>query len=213
MAGQLGMYPCKWCHLEVRSAEGTSGLWSHRHGSKQGTKTWNPGCKQRNAAIEFGCLLPPTEFQLQNKASNHVEGQTSITAFAHTVPKFDNQILNQMLGMWVIQTAQPWRRVKDPYLRASFRPKQVSSNYQKARQRRGWAWGWLFFYCFFFSFLDFSSLLSPWIIMLNFPYHVSFTITKLFVFLVVVSVKVLLTVPWMVATVPVQVLYRNCSVI
>lgn len=23
--------------------------------------------------------------------------------------------------MWVIRTAQPWRRVKDPYLRASFR--------------------------------------------------------------------------------------------
>jgi hypothetical protein len=37
------------------------------------------------------------------------------------VTKFDNKILNQMLGMWVIRTAQPWRRVEDPLLRASFR--------------------------------------------------------------------------------------------
>jgi hypothetical protein len=53
--------------------------------------------------------------------ANLAEGQSSILTFAQAVPKYDNHTLNQLLGMWVIRTAQPWRRMEDPYLRAAFR--------------------------------------------------------------------------------------------
>lgn len=48
-------------------------------------------------------------------------GQTSIADYAHSIPKFDNKTFNQVMGRWVIRTAQPWRRFEDPYLRASLR--------------------------------------------------------------------------------------------
>lgn len=119
--GMLGTYPCKQCKLEVPSAGGTSGLWAHRDGSKQPSKTGKVGCKHRDAPIEAGCILTLTVFKQQNKATNNSQGQTWISTYAPVVLKFDNKVLNQMLGMWVIRTAQSWRRIKDPLLRALFR--------------------------------------------------------------------------------------------
>lgn len=118
--GLMGTYPCKYCKKDVRSAGGTSSLWAHRDGSKQPIKSGHPGCSNRNEAIEAGCLLPLTVFEQRKLETTPAAGQTSITAYAHSVMKFDNKVLNQMLGMWVIRTAQPWRRVEDPYLRATF---------------------------------------------------------------------------------------------
>lgn len=71
--------------------------------------------------IASDCKLPITVFEQRTEEGNSAQGETSILTFAQVVPKFDHQILNQLLGMWVIRTAQPWRRMEDPYLRATFR--------------------------------------------------------------------------------------------
>lgn len=49
------------------------------------------------------------------------DGQTSILDYAQKAVKFENRTLNQMIGMWVVRTAQPWARIEDPFLRACFR--------------------------------------------------------------------------------------------
>lgn len=99
-------------------------MWTHRDGSKQDRKSGKPGCKKRQDAIDQGCILPLTitEQRAEKAKASTVEGgQTSIMAYAQKVTKFNNQTVNQMLGMWVIRTAQPWARVEDSYLRACFR--------------------------------------------------------------------------------------------
>lgn len=98
-------------------------MWYHRDGSKQGGKSGKPGCKKRHLAIKKGCILPLSfaDQRAQAASASTSAGQTSIMNFAQKVPKFDNRVLNQMVGMWVIRTAQPWARIQDVFLRACFR--------------------------------------------------------------------------------------------
>lgn len=114
--------PCKWCGADVACAPSSStNLLAHRDGLTQDGKSGKPGCQKRSKAIDNGCKLPLTVFEKRSQQENTTGGQTSITSFTQSVPKFDNQTLNHLLGMWVIRTAQPWRRMEDAYLRAAFR--------------------------------------------------------------------------------------------
>ncbi|PLW56819.1 hypothetical protein PCANC_01749 [Puccinia coronata f. sp. avenae] len=116
-------YCCKWCS-KVYWAHGSSlaNLKTHCDGSTQISKN-NKGCLKQVQAIAIGTNLPPTVAQnLAKDASNQLEkGKTSISKFVQKVPTFNNQILNQLLVIWQIRQALPWKQIKDPYLVAALK--------------------------------------------------------------------------------------------
>jgi hypothetical protein len=77
------------------------------------------GCPQRLNAISKGAKLPPTTLE-EDKANNKGSKKNKITSHFAPAEKFDNQILNQMITLWLLRQALPWSRIEDNALRASF---------------------------------------------------------------------------------------------
>ncbi|PLW39335.1 hypothetical protein PCASD_05002 [Puccinia coronata f. sp. avenae] len=121
--GKALNYCCKWCS-KVYQAHGSSlaNLKTHCDGLTQIFKN-NKGCLKRAQAIAIGANLPPTVAQnLSKDVSNQLEkGQTSISKFVHKVSTFNNQILNQLLVIWQIRQALPWKQIEDLYLVAALK--------------------------------------------------------------------------------------------
>lgn len=96
----------------------------HRDGSTQLTKSGNPGCKNRQAAIDHGANLPPTEAELRLLCSMEINEDVSLPpntlAALSQWATFDNDVLNQMMVLWLLRQAQPWSRIEDIDLRACF---------------------------------------------------------------------------------------------
>lgn len=121
--GPWNSYKCKWCGKEFRGGGSShTNLFSHRDGTKQDGKSGRPGCKQRDKAIVAGCVLPPMECKKQREQEQGVStAQTSINMYVQRGGScFSNLVLNQMFGLWAVQTSQPWLRIKDETLCACF---------------------------------------------------------------------------------------------
>jgi hypothetical protein len=74
-------------------------------------------CPGRTSAIEGGANLPVTLKKQQ--AEENAKASSAITKFVQGAA-FDNWVLNQMLVIWLIMSAQPWQRIEDNILGISF---------------------------------------------------------------------------------------------
>ena len=111
-------YKCKYCKVQICGAQTSkSNLYCHCDGSKQ-KECSQVGCGKRHLAIEQGAKLPPTVQEL--RAGGEESNSTKITEFFAPTNKFDNDLFNQMVIMWLIRHALPWSHVEDPELRAIF---------------------------------------------------------------------------------------------
>ncbi|KNF00925.1 hypothetical protein PSTG_05822 [Puccinia striiformis f. sp. tritici PST-78] len=103
-------YKCRWCEKTYKRGEHTrSNLRVHRDGG-----VGRSACPGRNKVIETGgANLPKTWKDTQQNQGN------LLNRFFKTVP-FDNQVLNQLLVMWLIRSALPWKQLEDALLHISF---------------------------------------------------------------------------------------------
>ncbi|KNE89237.1 hypothetical protein PSTG_17304 [Puccinia striiformis f. sp. tritici PST-78] len=108
--GKKLFYKCRWCEKTDKRGEHTrSNLRVHRDGG-----VGRSACPGRNKAIETGgANLPKTWKDTQQNQGN------VLNRFFKTVP-FDNRVLNQLLVMWLIRSALPWKRLEDALLHISF---------------------------------------------------------------------------------------------
>jgi hypothetical protein len=120
-----------WCKKEVRvSASSFSNLRTHRDGSRQNGRI-SHGCSKRHQAINAGANLPPTALE-EDKIKQTAQLDTITKHFA-PVEKFDNQVLNQIITLWLLRQSLPWNCVEDPYLQAAFNYCQAGANLFKQK--------------------------------------------------------------------------------
>ena len=123
-------YKCLWCDKEVRkSGSSCFNLKTHRDGSRQDGRT-SHGCRNCQKAIDAGAKFPPTALEEEKLKKL---GLNTITNHFSVMEKFDNGVLNQIITLWLLQQAIPWKRVEDPYLQAAFNYCQPGSNIFKRR--------------------------------------------------------------------------------
>jgi hypothetical protein len=67
-------------------------------------------CSQRNKAIKAGANLPPT---LKEVEANEKERNSGGLISLLESTTFESGMLNQILVMWLIQSALPWKQLED----------------------------------------------------------------------------------------------------
>ncbi|POW02322.1 hypothetical protein PSTT_11875 [Puccinia striiformis] len=108
--GKKLWYKCRWCEKTYKRGEHTrSNLRVHRDGG-----VGQSACPGRNKAIETGGANLPKTWK-----DTHQSQGNELNRFLKTVP-FDNRVLNQLLVMWLIRSALPWKRLEDALLHISF---------------------------------------------------------------------------------------------
>jgi hypothetical protein len=100
------MYKCQWCGNVYKKGAGTkSNLTKHWDGNIDRTP-----CSVRSEAIAAGAKLLLTAEELEKGSNKSYLKKTS----------FDTQTFNQLLVMWLIQSALPWNHIKDILLSIAF---------------------------------------------------------------------------------------------
>ncbi|KAI7940265.1 hypothetical protein MJO28_013917 [Puccinia striiformis f. sp. tritici] len=108
--GKKLWYKCRWCKKTYKLGKHTrSNLRVHRDGG-----VGRLACPGQNKAIETGGANLPKTWK-----DSHQSQGNELNRFFKTVP-FDNRVLNQLLVMWLIRSALPWKRLKDALLHVSF---------------------------------------------------------------------------------------------
>ncbi|KAA1070194.1 hypothetical protein PGT21_002942 [Puccinia graminis f. sp. tritici] len=109
--GKKLYYQCKWCNRQPykTSTRTRSNLFKHCDGD-----VLRKPCESRDEAIKNGANLPVTIKEKIEREKN----ASVLTNLADS--NFDNRTLNQILVMWLMQSALPWMRIEDTLLAISF---------------------------------------------------------------------------------------------
>lgn len=96
-------------------------------------------CKKRQEAIDSGMTLPPSLLEI--KAASAAAVQKKLPDFFERKLPFKNNVLNQMLAVWIVAEALPWRQIEDSILRSAFqyarRDAKISGQTWVAREAAG----------------------------------------------------------------------------
>lgn len=63
-------------------------------------------------------ILPPSLLEIE--AASSLAVQQKMPDFFESKLPFKNEVLNQMLAVWILAEALPWRRIEDSILRSAF---------------------------------------------------------------------------------------------
>lgn len=105
--------------MRVSYSNPFSNLKTHRDGTTTKGRS-QTGCPGRDRAIKSGIEVPLSVAEVA-ASKNKVGGSMAEFVSSGPRPKFDNLTFNQIMMIWLVRTALPWKCIEDPWLRVGIR--------------------------------------------------------------------------------------------